>query len=155
MTLAEADERTLRRAIELAGQAREKGNQPFGSVLVDPVGRVVLEAENTAVSDHDWTAHAELNVVRAAAGRFDRLELGGCTLFASTEPCPMCAAAAYWADVGRIVYALGADTLTTLAGDEEALVLSCREVLSRGGRRVEVSGPHLEDEARAVHEGFW
>jgi len=155
MKLAAADERNLRRAIELARQAREKGNQPFGSLLADPEGRVILEAENTAVSDHDWTAHAELNVVRAAGGRVDRRELAGCTLFASTEPCPMCASAAYWAGVGRIVYALGSDTLTTLAGDEEALVLSCREVLSRGGRRVEVSGPHLEDEARAVHEGFW
>jgi len=61
----------LLRAIELARLSRAKGNHPFGSLLVDASGRVVLEAENTVVTEHDVTCHAELNLVRRASMQFD------------------------------------------------------------------------------------
>ena len=65
----------------------------------------------------------------------------------------MCAGAIYWAGVGRVVYGLSIESMTAL-GDAHAdeLALPCRDVLARGTRRVEVSGPTLEDEARAVFE---
>jgi tRNA(Arg) A34 adenosine deaminase TadA len=88
----------------------------------------------------------------------DAEALRGATLYTSTEPCAMCAGAIYWAGIGRVVYALGADQLTHLlqdVSDEPTLQLSCREVLARGGRPIDVSGPHLTDRATAVHEGFW
>jgi tRNA(Arg) A34 adenosine deaminase TadA len=154
---SDADERGLLRAIELARLARAHGNQPFGALLVDVAGPDVLEAENTVLTARDWLGHAELNVVRAAGPVLGLGHLGAFTLYASTEPCAMCAAAAYLAGVGRVVYALGADAFRELAGEDSSatVALSCREVLGRGGRRVEVSGPHLELEARAVHDGFW
>jgi tRNA(Arg) A34 adenosine deaminase TadA len=150
------DGRHLRRALELAALARERGNHPFGS-LVDPSGTETIEAENTVVTGSDWTGHAELNAVRAATAALGLRSLAGYTLYASTEPCAMCAAAAYWAGVARIVYALGAETFRERARIDEAgtLSLSCREVVAGGGRKVVVSGPHLEDEAWAVHDGFW
>ena len=80
----------LLRAIELAQRSREKGNHPFGSVLVDTTGAVVLEAENTVVTGHDVTAHAELNLVRAAGMEFDLEGLARSALYTSTEPCAMC-----------------------------------------------------------------
>ena len=79
----------LRQTIELAKSAREKGNHPFGSLLADGAGRVLLTAENTVVTEADITGHAELNLVREAARRFTRDELACMTLYASREPCPM------------------------------------------------------------------
>ena len=69
--MTEHDERHLRRAIELAQQSRQNGNHPFGALLVDADGEVVLEAENTVFTEDDCTNHAELNLVRAASRRFD------------------------------------------------------------------------------------
>jgi tRNA(Arg) A34 adenosine deaminase TadA len=128
-----------------------------GSLLVDASGRVALEAENTAVTE-DVTAHAELNVVRAACRQFDFATLEGAALYSSTEPCVMCSGAIYWSGIGRVVYALDAKTMMTFVNDVSGsgtLALPCREVFARGGRSVEVSGPHLLAQASAVHEGYW
>ena len=106
----------------------------------------------------DVTGHAELNVVRAAGIELGDAFLQGATLYTSTEPCAMCAGAIYWSGIGRVVYALGSDTLTAIVQDpteDSTLRLPCREVFARGGRRVEVSGPHLVEQASAVHAGFW
>jgi tRNA(Arg) A34 adenosine deaminase TadA len=70
----------------------------------------------------------------------------------------MCAAAAYWAGVGRVVYGLSEKRLRDLTGNHSenpTLDLPCREVFASGQRRVEVVGPLLEDEAAALHEGVW
>jgi tRNA(Arg) A34 adenosine deaminase TadA len=157
-TLTPTDEELLLRAIALAQLAREHGNHPFGSLLADGTGQVLLEAENTVVTERDIAGHAELNLVRSAGMHLAADVLPGATLFTSTEPCAMCAGAIYWAGIGRVVYALGADQLTELVqgiSDEPTLQLSCREVFARGGRVIEVSGPHLRERATAVHEGFW
>mgnify|MGYP000988195097 CR=1 FL=1 len=158
MAFDHADEVHLLRAIELASLSRAKGNHPFGSLLVDPSGRVVLEAENTVVTERDITGHAELNLVRRASMQFAFEALEEVTLYASTEPCAMCSAAIYWSGIGRVIYALSSEGLMAIVNDvtgSGTLALSCRDVLARGGRNVEVSGPHLEEQARPVHEGFW
>ncbi|HEX5147503.1 MAG TPA: nucleoside deaminase [Candidatus Limnocylindrales bacterium] len=152
----ERDMDFLRRAIGLAGTARAAGNHPFGSLVVAADGRVLIEAGNT-VSVDGPTGHAETNAVRAVAA-VDRDMLRGATLYASTEPCAMCAGAIYWSGIGRVVYALGEDALRSLTGDDPAnptMALPCREVFARGQRPTTVEGPALEDEARAVHRGFW
>ena len=152
------DERHLVAAIALAQRARDNGNHPFGSLLVDPEGQVVQEAENTAVAGGDWLGHAEINLVRAACRRFDFDFLHGCTLYTSTEPCAMCAGAIYWSGIGRVVYGLGSETFEAIVSDQPGdwtLALRCRELFAKGGRRVEVDGPMLEDQAREVHQGFW
>jgi len=81
----------LRRAIALAKQARDRGNHPFGALLADAGGNVILEAENSVVMAPDATGHAETNLVRLASQRFDRDFLATCTLYTSTEPCAPCA----------------------------------------------------------------
>lgn len=154
----ETDVQHLHRAIELAARARENGNHPFGSLLVDADGTVVLEAENTVVTTRDPTGHAELNLVRAASRAFDPAFLHATTLYTSTEPCAMCAGAIFWSGIGRVVFALSSETLGTIVRDESGdwtLAMSCRDVFARGGRAVDVSGPLLETEGRAVHDGFW
>ncbi len=148
----------LRLAIEVARRSRERGNHPFGAVLVGANGELLLEAENTVVTEHDLTGHAETNLVRMASRQFGRDFLAACTLFTSTEPCAMCAGAIYWSNIGRVVFGLSEAGLSTLTGDDPenlTMHLPCREVFARGCRPIEVIGPALEEEAARVHQGFW
>lgn len=146
----------LRQSIDVAAQARARGNHPFGALLVDAQGQVLLTAENTVVTERDCTGHAETNLIRIACQRYSAEELAACTVYASTEPCPMCTGAIFWAGVGRVVYALSEAELYAITGPgPNQLPLGCRDVLARGGRVIDVAGPLIEDEARVVHAGFW
>jgi len=146
----------LRHAIDIARRAREHGNHPFGALLADAQANVLLEAENTVNTARDCTGHAELNLMRLASRRYTFDELTRCTMYTSTEPCPMCAGSIFWGGVGRVVYALSEEGLYAMTGDSpDKLLLSCRDVFARGGRPIEVLGPALEEEARQVHIGFW
>ncbi|WP_433605818.1 nucleoside deaminase [Dactylosporangium sp. CA-139114] len=154
--ISAADTVHLERAVALAWEARERGDHPFGSLLVTPDG-TVLEARNSVVTGADPTGHAETNLVRLA-GRLERAVLAASTLFTSTEPCAMCAGAIYWSGIGRVVFALGEAELATMVAQEEGvppLDLPCREVFARGGRPITVDGPVPLPGATAVHEGFW
>lgn len=143
----------IKAVIEVARQALEHGNPPFGALLVDAQDQVLLESENTTAIDDDITAHPELKVARDAARQFDRATLAGCTMYASTEPCAMCSVVIYNSGIGRVVFALSGQRLRALRGNPpEALALSSRDVFAHGGRTVEVVGPVAEDEALAVHE---
>jgi tRNA(Arg) A34 adenosine deaminase TadA len=146
----------LRAAIALAWSAREHGNHPFGALLVDDRNQVVLQAENTVVTERDFTGHAETNLMRQASQHFSPEQLVKCTLYTSTEPCAMCAGAIHWGKLGRVVYALSASDLYAIVGPSpEHLMLPCREVFARSRQPIEVLGPALEAEAKAVHAGFW
>lgn len=154
----ETIERNLRKSIEMAWKARDKGNHPFGAVLADENGVVLLEGENSVVTGRDITGHAETNLVRDACKVYDQDYLSKCTLFASTEPCPMCAGAIYWSGIGKVVFGLSQRGFYqgVLGGtDGEGLLLSCKEVFARGEREIKVIGPVLEEEAGQVHEGYW
>lgn len=153
----ENDLKYMRVAIDVARKARDKGNHPFGAILVDGQGHILLEAENTVVTERDCTGHAETNLMRRASRNHDSDFLARCSLYASTEPCPMCVGAIYWGNVRRLVYGLSEEGLYEMAGEdsEEVLYLPCRELLGKGKKPIEVIGPILEEEARKVHEGFW
>jgi tRNA(Arg) A34 adenosine deaminase TadA len=97
--------RFLRRALQLAAENATHGDGgPFGAVIVQD-GQIIAEARNRVVADNDPSAHAEIEAIRAACRKLGHFHLTGCVLYASSEPCPMCLAAAYWARVARIVYA--------------------------------------------------
>lgn len=148
----------LRRAIAVSRAARAGGNHPFGAVLVGPDGEVVLEAENSVTTERDVTGHAETNLVRLASRSIAADLLPAHTLYTSCEPCAMCSGAIYWSGIGRVVYALAESGLRELTGahpDNPTLTHPCRLVLGAGNRTIEVSGPHLEDEAAAEHQDFW
>ena len=154
----ETDLQHLQSAIQVAQRAREHGNHPFGALLVDENNQVLLEAENTVLTERDCTGHAETNLMRLASQKFSPEKLGTCTLYTSTEPCAMCAGAIHWGNVRRVVYALSEVGLYEIIGSSpEHLLLPCREVFSHSQRQVEVVGPapSLDMEACAVHEGFW
>lgn len=152
-----ASEFWLRRCFELARQARQRGDHPFGAVLVNAAGECILEAENTVETTADITAHAELNLVKQARRHWSADQLAHCTLYTSTEPCPMCAGAIFWGNIRQVVFGLSEAGLYDIIGthSEEVLMLPCAEVFERGKKNIQVKGPFLTSEARSVHEGFW
>ena len=154
----EFDKLFLRRSFEVARRSMTHGNHPFGAILVDEHGQVLIEAENGFMPDHDGTAHAE-RLAATQACRTIAVEVRTrATLYSSAEPCAMCAGAIYWAGIGRVVYGLGEHRLRGLTGnhpENPTLDLPCREVFASGQRPTEVLGPLLEDEAEALHEGVW
>ena len=148
----------LRQAIQQAREAREKGNHPFGAILVDSKGNILLTAQNTVNTEQDATGHAETNLMRQASKTYSREFLRTCTIYTSTEPCVMCSGAIYWTGVGRVVYGLSEAGLYQLTGDNpenKTMRLPCRDVFANGQEEIVVLGPLLEDEATAVHNGFW
>lgn len=144
----------LRTAIAVAKRAKQNGNQPFGATLVNEQGQVVAEAENNQVTTQDCTGHAETNLLRVIAGQYSPEQLANYTMYASTEPCPMCAGAIFWSGLGRLVYALSGDQFydTQDTDSPYQLRMSCRQVLTAGRRTIEVEGPALEEEALTAFE---
>ena len=151
------DPKYMRRAIQVSQDARDHGNHPFGAILVDEDGNIVLEAENNIITTKDCTGHAETNLMRKASAQFSPDFLNRCTLYTSTEPCAMCCGAIFWGGVRRMVFGLSMERLyamnSALAGEQ--LYLSSRDLFKHGTPATEVIGPVLEDEALRVHLGFW
>jgi guanine deaminase len=111
----------LRRAIALAVTNVESGNGgPFGAVIVRE-GEVLAEAGNSVFTTNDPTAHAEINAIRAACQKLGAFRLEGCTLYTSSEPCPMCLAACYWAHLDRIIYAANTEDAARAGFDDAFL----------------------------------
>jgi tRNA(Arg) A34 adenosine deaminase TadA len=126
----------LRAAVDLAAAARARGDDPFGARVVAD-GRVLADGGNLVHTTGDVTAHAEVVALRAL-GAASGPALGGATLYASGEPCAMCAAAIAWAGVGRVVFAVEATRILALDGDAPtAPAVPGREILERSGRRSE------------------
>lgn len=97
------DERWMRQALKEAEQAFKHDEVPVGAVVVGD-GRVIARAHNLTERLNDVTAHAEMQAITAAAEAIGGKYLKDCTLYVSLEPCPMCAGALHWAQVGRIVF---------------------------------------------------
>jgi tRNA(Arg) A34 adenosine deaminase TadA len=110
MTLSSRDMDHLRRCVELATEALEDGDEPFGSVLVDADGVVRFEDRNR-VSGGDHTRHPEFEIARWAASNQTPGERRTSTVYTSGEHCPMCSAAHAWVGLGRIVYAVSSEQL--------------------------------------------
>jgi tRNA(Arg) A34 adenosine deaminase TadA len=158
LSRSELDEHFLRRSFDVARRAIAHGNHPFGAILVDQNGDVLIEMENGYMPAQDGTAHAERLLATQACTTLSPDILANATLYSSAEPCAMCAGAIYWAGIGRLVYALSEHRLRAVTGnhpENPTLDLPCREVFKSGQRPTEVVGPMLEDEAEAVHAGAW
>ncbi len=154
MDASSTDLEYLTRAVQLAADARERGDHPFGALFVT-ANRQIVEAMNSVVTAHDPTGHAETNLVRASA-HLTADQLAGGTLYTSTEPCAMCSGAIYWCGIGRVVFALSGHALVEMvAVGSPALDLPSRSVFERGFGSVEVIGPVDVPGAVEVHDGMW
>lgn len=133
----------VRRSVELAMQAGAAGDRPFGSIIVSAQGVVLAEGRNEATSRGDVTAHAELVALRSARGT----DVPGSTVYASGEPCPMCAAALAWAGVRRIVFAASTAAFSAVLPGGPRFDIGCAELLERSDAAIEVQGPVWEVQA--------
>ncbi|MGV0746335.1 nucleoside deaminase [Mycolicibacterium sp. XJ870] len=111
MAISDDDLRHLRRCVELAGEALDVGDEPFGSILVDDSGRTLFEDRNR-VKDGDATQHPEFAIARWAVGHLEPGQRAAATVYTSGEHCPMCSAAHAWVGLGRIVYATSSAQLS-------------------------------------------
>lgn len=150
----------LKRCIEISREARAGGNTPFGALLVDGNGDIILEQGNIEITEHICTGHAETTLAARASQKYSKEFLWECTLYTTAEPCAMCSGAIYWANIGRVVYAMTERQLLALTGSDEqnpTFDLPCREVFARGQKEIEVIGPvpSVAEEAAAVHLGYW
>jgi len=156
MAVEDAELPYLRRCVELAAEALEAGDEPFGSVLVGGDGKVLAEDHNRVASG-DRTRHPEFELARWSAAHLSPEERAAATVYTSGEHCPMCAAAHAWVGLGRIVYVASSEQLTgwlAELGVEPAPVrpLPVREVAP--GVTVEGPVPGLTEDIRALHSRF-
>jgi tRNA(Arg) A34 adenosine deaminase TadA len=153
------DEDYLRQAIALAEAAVAQGGRPFGALIVNVNGAIVAEAQASPPADpRDWTAHSEMEVLRAASAILPWEQLSRATLYASGEPCPMCAAATYWCNIRRVVFCVSEPEMRVLRAPYEraaGIAMRCEEIFARCDRPVEVIGPLIEEEGLPVHRAFW
>jgi tRNA(Arg) A34 adenosine deaminase TadA len=155
--VTEADLAHLRRCVELATEAVEAGDFPFGSVLVAADGSVLAEERNREVTAGDPTRHPEFELARWAAANMTPPDRATATVYTSGEHCPMCSAAHGWAGLGRIVYAtssqqLGGWLAELGAGPSPVLPLPITQVVPG----LVVAGPakELAEQVRDLHRRF-
>ncbi|WP_077037975.1 nucleoside deaminase [Pelomonas sp. KK5] len=145
------DSRYMRMAITASREARQRGDMPFGAVLAKD-GEALLIAMNTQVTQQDCTGHAETVLVREAEATLGKVAMAGATVYASGEPCGMCAGAMFWAGITRVVWAASTPEIDAALGGM-SLGARCAEVLAKASPAVSVEGPLLGAEAVAVLQG--
>lgn len=157
--LTEQDAAFLRQTFTLATYTRQQGLHPFAAIVVNEQGEIVAQAGNNSLPPTgDPTRHAEIVAAGMAAQKLTLAQMKKCTLYTNAEPCAMCAGAIYWAGIGKVVYGISETRLLQITGDHPenpTMSLPCRHVFASGQRSIEVIGPCLEQEAAAVHDGFW
>ncbi|MEV5768725.1 nucleoside deaminase [Micromonospora sp. NPDC052213] len=149
--------RHLRRCIELAVEALEEGDEPFGSVLVDADG-IVLAEDRNRVAGGDRTRHPEFELARWAAANMSPEQRAQATVFTSGEHCPMCAAAHGWVGLGRIVYVASSEQLAGWLTEMNVPPPPVRSLPIRDiAPHVVVEGPvpDLAAEVRDLHHRYY
>lgn len=155
------DIRLLYETVRIAHQAKLSKNHPFGALLTDKDGAILMEQPNDFEAGGS-AMHAETLLLFKAAKKYSPEFLSTCTLYTNAEPCVMCTGALYWANVRRLVYGITEKMLLELTGSDEqnpTFDLSCDKVLSHGQKDIEVVGP-AQDSAliEAIledHRSFW
>jgi len=155
--ISNTDLKYLGRCVELARTALDKGDQPFGSVLVSEDDRVLAEDHNH-VAGGDHTQHPEFYLARWAAENMTPEERRKATVYTSGEHCPMCAAAHGWVGLGRIVYASSSKQLVKWLDEigvppSPVRNLAIEEVIR--DPLVEGPVPALEEEMRQLHRQYY
>jgi tRNA(Arg) A34 adenosine deaminase TadA len=157
-TITQDDGRYLRLAIQWSRTARERGNRPFGAVIVSADGEVLAEAYNQTGETRDCTSHAETNAIRMVSPHMGRDALAGATMYASGEPCVMCAGAIYLSNIRRVVFGIDAVSMRVyrrVRPEYRDAEMSCRDVFAVSPHPIECIGPALLDEAGEPHRDFW
>ncbi|MEE4565004.1 nucleoside deaminase [Paenibacillus polymyxa] len=145
------DELFMKKAIEVALQSRNEGNEPFGAILVKGE-EVVMVGENKINTFCDPTHHAEIGLIRKFCSENNVFDLSEYTLYTSCEPCVMCSGAMVWSNLGKIVYSVSHDQLAEIAGSN--IMIACNEVFEKSPQRPELVEQVLNEEGLKVFDGY-
>ena len=124
---------------------------PFGCCIVKN-NKVIAKAHNTVLKDNDPTAHAEINAIKNAAKNLKKVHLKNCSLYTTTEPCPMCFAAIHWAQIKTVIYGTKISHAKRLGFNE--LNVSAKKMKQLGGSKVKIQCNVLVDECKNLLK-FW
>ena len=138
---------THERFMYLALAEARKGDSPYGAVIIKD-NEVVAKAYNTVTRDSDPSAHAEMNAIRALTSKNKSPSLEGYIIYASGEPCPMCAAACIWAGVEEIV--IGASIQDLININQSQIHLSCEDIIAKSSKKIKVTKGILRQRSIAL-----
>ncbi|MEI6915515.1 MAG: nucleoside deaminase [Armatimonadota bacterium] len=145
------DQDFMRLAIHTAEEGVKKGQTPFGAVIALE-GKLIVAAHNVVWLTTDITAHAEINAIRQACRMLDSIDLTGCVIYSTCEPCPMCFSAIHWARIDRIVY--GADIADAAECGFNEMAISNEELKQLGPSPVLLSGGFMQQECVQLLQAF-
>lgn len=144
------DEKFMRLAIAKTREGIRAGQTPFGACIVAADGRVLACDHNVVWATTDITAHGEVNTIRAACRAAGSIDLSGCTIYSTTEPCPMCFSAIHWAKIERIVY--GASIADAQAAGFNELTIANTLMKAEGQSPVKIDSGCLREECALLFE---
>lgn len=139
----------MKLAIGKALEGVAKGNSPFGACIIKD-GEVIACSHNTVLADNDPTCHAEMVAIREACRKLGTHDLSGCTIYSTTEPCPMCFSAIHWARMSGIVFGTRIADVHRLGFSE--LTISNEAMKESGGSGVKIMPDFLRDECLELLE---
>jgi tRNA(Arg) A34 adenosine deaminase TadA len=149
-----ADQKFMKAAIEEAIKSRENGDYAIGAVIVLN-GEILVRATNRSKIEKDATQHSEVVAIRKASQKLNSRYLENCILYTTHEPCPMCAAAAFWAKLAGIVFGAKMEDMADYSiknGSEEykwrTIHISAKEILDKGNPKIEIIGEFMRDECK-------
>ena len=129
--------------MRLALSEAKKGDSPYGAVIVKD-NEVVAKGYNTVRRDSDPSAHAEMNAIRSLTTKIQNPSLEGYTIYATGEPCPMCATACVWADLAEII--IGASIEDLISVNQSQVRISCEEIIAKSFKDIKVTKGVLREE---------
>lgn len=152
--LSETDQNFLRKAISISRYSLEnQGKTPFGAIVVLN-GEIVGEGSSSVIELLDPSAHAEIMALRNAAQNQQTHLMQGATLYSSSEPCPMCLTACYWARIDRIVFGATSYDVATCGFEDLQLYHELGQTAEHRSLREEGAGQDLRDQAANVLQAW-
>ena len=137
------DEKFMRFAIDKAMEGIRNGQTPFGACIVKD-GKIISCVHNLVWKSMDITAHAEIHAIRDACKKLNTIDLSGCVIYSTCEPCPMCFSACHWAKISKIVYGTKIEDAKNFGFSE--LTISNKKMKQSGNSSIEVIGDFLLEE---------
>lgn len=136
-------EKFMKLAINKAHTGIRKGQTPFGACIVKD-GKIISRVHNAVWKNNDITAHAEIQAIRKACKKLKTIDLSGCTIYSTCEPCPMCFSACHWAKISTIVYGSRIKDAKKIGFNE--MCISNKHMKNLGKSPVKIIGDHLREE---------
>lgn len=159
--ISEVEVRLLRKTIEIAAKAKSRGDHPFGCLLADAAGNILMEQGNEEVTgEGDCTAHAETILMRRASQKYSKKKMSKLTMYSVADSCAMCTGAMYWGNLGRMLYICSEAKLKEMTGDDirnPTLNLPSVVVIASGQKEMKITGPfpELVPEFIDLHRDYW